>query len=211
MNHCNSEFNFDFYKKNKPDGNIEFKQELLVWPNRDLIQYYIKDKVPSHIMRSIIDKIHGNNIRNLIYYCFHKPKNLKIIIIEAIKVNNIEAIEIMIQFMDKYNCGLDYSNLLLKAVKYGNVKTFEHCLYAFMNYTNYSNHGNKSIKYQQMLDSCSDPEVLVILKKLEPITANGYLEDNMYEQTLRYNYCDDNNYNLELERKYKLYKQIFNN
>lgn len=184
MNHCNEEFIYD----------VEIPSEMTFQKT------WLTDK----------DK--------LIQYCHYLYKNFNKfdylymydeVQFEAIRTNNIMALEIFWQGV--YNHDRDtpsYDYWVLIAAKHGNLKTFEHCLYAYMN--NGVIDRVEDLDYQKLLSECVDPEVHQFLKELEPVIIDNVLPSN-------YSNCFDpaeieidEYFTEERINKYKLYNKIIN-
>lgn len=158
------------------------------------------------------------NKEKLIQYCHYAYKNhddnfFKFygeLQLEAIKTNNIIALEILWSAI--YNHDRDtpcYEHWLFEAIKYGNLKTFEHCLYAYMNYNCIHDRGEKYwTDYQEYLDKCGDPQVLELLKKFEPVIINGKLPNNYSESPDPSEIEIDEYFTEQRINKHKLYLQI---
>jgi hypothetical protein len=178
-------FNVEF------EENMEFKDDWIKDidnPDREnLIKFYNSD-----------DDMNYDVFRNLYYEYINK----------CIKANNIIAFEIFCQAIS-YNdrdCPWYFENFK-KAVEYGNLKMVLHCLYSYMNEYNPYN-DEIGIKYDELLLSCKNNEVLSFLKSLQPIIVNNILLSIFCENFEEIRSSDDGDNYEEDVKNYKIYKKI---
>jgi len=156
-----------------------------------------------------------SNFYNQEFEIFNKKySNFLNMRVVAIKANNLLALEVLWQvvyYMDRDSPS--YENTLEEAAEFGNLKTFQHCLHAFMNAI--AINGTESMDYtllKTLAEKNSDSNVLKYLIHLEPCIVNGFLNSSfqdMDEETMEEFW--DEHVEGNLMTKHKLYLKLSQN
>jgi hypothetical protein len=102
----------------------------------------------------------------------------------AIKANNLLGLEVFCQVVSYHDCyeTPEYEFILKEAAEFGNLKIFQHCLYAFMNIVNIN--GTPDIEYstlKSLAEKNPNPDVLEYLLHLESCIVNDFLICSFYD------------------------------
>ncbi len=126
-------------------------------------------------------------------------------ITEAIKGNDLDSLEVLwqgIYFHDRANP--DYETDVYTAVEYGNIKTIQHVLYAYMNYNTLD--GVEPLEYTKLIELSKknhNVDVFNLINELNCVTDNNEIHYLMTEFDSEDSEEDD-----DKKRKQKLFSDI---
>lgn len=128
-------------------------------------------------------------------------------ITEAIENNDLDSLEVLwqgIYFHDRTNP--DYEKDVYTATEFGNIKTFQHVLYAYMNYNTLD--GVEPLEYTKLLQLATknkNNEILNLINELKCVTDNNEIHYLMTEFD-----SEDSEDHKDKEQKQKLFSEIIN-
>ncbi len=152
-----------------------------------------------------------NDKKKLKSYCYYLQRChlLKIeslesyreIISMAIKDNNTEAIDVVIESFHEFDRGGFYDNVFVLSIAAtcGNLKTFKHCLKIYMNEGE-----NDALEYKY-LQNHPDPDVANFINKLQDLIIDGELPSTFSDNINTIDFRDN-----EYVYKIKSYRKIMN-
>lgn len=186
MNHCHIEIDFN---------QIEDIKEVI------FDETYASDPNKIEDLKKFAKALYNQDYK-FFHDTYDKYLNMTIV---AIKFNNLLALEVLWRLVEP-----NYSDYLCDAAEFGNLKTFQHCLYGFMNYAVFD--PSDPISYQKLKDLASknsDPNVLEYIIHLEPCMIEGELRPE-YTDSRMEDYWNDYP-ELKLEEKWELYMKLSKN
>jgi hypothetical protein len=128
-------------------------------------------------------------------------------ITEAIKSDDLDSLEVLwqgIYFHDRANP--DYESDVYTAVEFGNIKTLQHVLYAYMNYNTLD--CVEPLEYTKLLELATknkNIEILNLINELKCVTDNDEIHYLMTEFD-----SEDSEDHKDKEQKQKLFLEIIN-
>lgn len=131
------------------------------------------------------------------------------VIDEAIKSNNLDTLEVLwsgIYYHDVKSPNYEYD--VYTAANYGNLRTFQHVLYAYMNYSTYD--GVENLNYNQLLNIAQDQDVLRFIRHLSPCVKENKL-GALNEDFLEYESENDHDEDKEMCRLIRQFYELVRN
>lgn len=154
VQHYKRNFNYDFLRKNNGKGRIlcdeEYECSFLKINVKDLFQPYVDLKI---LVMDVINLIDGHvkynkhqQLKQFIFDFDNQPhyglefyQKYNHSIHVAIQCQDIESLEFLWGMDEDYHIlGNDHIDNLYYACEYGTLKTFQHVLYSYCNYVDYS-------------------------------------------------------------------------
>ena len=168
MNHCNQPY--DFSSDVKTFDELTYNFEWARDPTK--LSELNRFAKTFHTDKSG-DDLHGDE---WFKYSDAKWDKFYEMLLETIKSGNILGLSLLWNSVYWDRDSPSYEWCLKKAARYGNLETFQQCLFAFGNYA--AINGTEPVDYLELLDDArkNNPEVKAYLERLEPCVINGKLE-----------------------------------